>query len=60
MRKAKETFCFFCLAIMLIATVRRLRFAPAKKWGSPDKPLVITFVPSGDTGKITKAGTRHC
>jgi phosphonate transport system substrate-binding protein len=25
--------------------------------GSPDKPLVIAFVPSGDTGKITKAGT---
>ncbi len=24
--------------------------------GSPDKPIVITFVPSGDTGKITKAG----
>jgi len=25
--------------------------------GSPDKPIVMTFVPSGDTGKITKAGT---
>lgn len=25
--------------------------------GSPDKPIVIAFVPSGDTGKITKAGT---
>jgi phosphonate transport system substrate-binding protein len=25
--------------------------------GSADKPIVITFVPSGDTGKITKAGT---
>jgi len=25
--------------------------------GSPDKPIVITFVPSGDTGKITKAGS---
>jgi phosphonate transport system substrate-binding protein len=24
--------------------------------GSPDKPIVMTFVPSGDTGKITKAG----
>jgi phosphonate transport system substrate-binding protein len=24
--------------------------------GSPDKPIVITFVPSGDSGKITKAG----
>ena len=24
--------------------------------GSVDKPLTITFVPSGDTGKITKAG----
>jgi phosphonate transport system substrate-binding protein len=24
--------------------------------GSPDKPIVITFVPSGDTGQITKAG----
>ncbi len=29
----------------------------AGEWGSPEKPLVITFVPSGDTGKITKAGT---
>jgi phosphonate transport system substrate-binding protein len=29
----------------------------AGEWGSPDKPLVITYVPSGDTGKITKAGT---
>lgn len=29
----------------------------AGEWGSPDKPIVITFVPSGDTGKITKAGT---
>jgi phosphonate transport system substrate-binding protein len=28
----------------------------AGELGSPDKPLVITFVPSGDTGKITKAG----
>src|SRR5436190_1158711 len=25
--------------------------------GSTDNPIVITFVPSGDTGKITKAGT---
>jgi phosphonate transport system substrate-binding protein len=25
--------------------------------GSSDKPIVITFVPSGDSGKITKAGT---
>lgn len=25
--------------------------------GAPDNPIVITFVPSGDTGKITKAGT---
>lgn len=25
--------------------------------GSPDNPIVIAFVPSGDTGKITKAGT---
>jgi phosphonate transport system substrate-binding protein len=29
----------------------------AGQWGSPDKPIVITFVPSGDTGKITKAGS---
>lgn len=29
----------------------------AGELGSPDKPIVITFVPSGDTGKITKAGT---
>ena len=25
--------------------------------GSPDNPITITFVPSGDSGKITKAGT---
>jgi phosphonate transport system substrate-binding protein len=25
--------------------------------GSKEKPIVLTFVPSGDTGKITKAGT---
>ena len=29
----------------------------AGELGSADKPIVITFVPSGDTGKITKAGT---
>ena len=29
----------------------------AGKPGSADDPIVITFVPSGDTGKITKAGT---
>jgi len=29
----------------------------AGEWGSPENPLVITYVPSGDTGKITKAGT---
>jgi phosphonate transport system substrate-binding protein len=31
--------------------------AKAGELGSPDKPIVITFVPSGDSGKITKAGT---
>lgn len=32
--------------------------APAAgELGSPDNPIVITFVPSGDTGKITTAGT---
>lgn len=31
--------------------------AAAGELGSTDKPIVITFVPSGDTGKITKAGT---
>jgi phosphonate transport system substrate-binding protein len=39
----------------------RLADAPAAPaaggLGSSDKPIVITFVPSGDTGKITKAGT---
>ena len=30
--------------------------AAAGELGSPDKPIVITFVPSGDSGKITKAG----
>ncbi len=28
----------------------------AGKLGSPEMPIVIAFVPSGDTGKITKAG----
>lgn len=28
----------------------------AGELGSAEKPIVITFVPSGDTGKITKAG----
>jgi phosphonate transport system substrate-binding protein len=32
--------------------------APAAgELGSADNPIVITFVPSGDTGKITKAGS---
>jgi phosphonate transport system substrate-binding protein len=31
--------------------------AAAGALGSADNPIVITFVPSGDTGKITKAGT---
>ena len=31
--------------------------AAAGELGSPDKPIVITYVPSGDTGKITKAGS---
>ncbi len=32
--------------------------APAAgQLGSPENPIVIAFVPSGDTGKITKAGT---
>jgi phosphonate transport system substrate-binding protein len=30
---------------------------PAGQLGAPDKPIIITFVPSGDTGKITRAGT---
>jgi len=29
----------------------------AGKLGSADNPIVLAFVPSGDTGKITKAGT---
>lgn len=32
--------------------------AAAGQLGSADKPIVITFVPSGDTGKITRAGTQ--
>jgi hypothetical protein len=31
--------------------------APRPALGSPENPIVITFVPSGDTGKIAKAGT---
>jgi phosphonate transport system substrate-binding protein len=31
--------------------------AAAGKLGASDSPIIITFVPSGDTGKITKAGT---
>jgi phosphonate transport system substrate-binding protein len=30
--------------------------AKAGELGSPDKPIVLAFVPSGDTGKISKAG----
>jgi phosphonate transport system substrate-binding protein len=30
----------------------------AGAWGSADNPIVLAFVPSGDTGKITKAGTQ--
>ena len=30
--------------------------AAAGELGSPDKPIVITFVPSVDVGKITKGG----
>lgn len=29
----------------------------AGQWGAEDNPIVIAFVPSGDAGKITKAGT---
>jgi phosphonate transport system substrate-binding protein len=29
----------------------------AGELGSPEKPIVLAFVPSGDSGKITKAGT---
>jgi phosphonate transport system substrate-binding protein len=57
MSKAKKVM-FLCLAIVLIATVAITACAPAKKWGTPEDPIVITFVPSGDTGKITKAGTQ--
>ena len=57
MSKAKRIL-FLCLAIMLIAIVAVTACAPAKKWGTPEDPIVITFVPSGDTGKITKAGTQ--
>ncbi len=32
----------------------------AGELGSPDKPVVITFVPSGDTGKITTRRNRDC
>jgi phosphonate transport system substrate-binding protein len=31
--------------------------AAAGTLGAPDKPIVMTFVPSGDVGTITKAGT---
>jgi phosphonate transport system substrate-binding protein len=39
------------------APLATLPTVAAGKPGSADNPLVITFVPSGDTGKITKAGT---
>jgi phosphonate transport system substrate-binding protein len=35
----------------------KLPTVKAGELGSADKPIVITFVPSGDSGKITKAGT---
>jgi len=38
------------------AKLATLPTVAAGEFGSADKPIVITFVPSGDTGKITKAG----
>jgi phosphonate transport system substrate-binding protein len=45
-------------AIPMVCT--KLADAPtvaAGQWGAADNPIVIAFVPSGDTGKITIAGT---
>jgi phosphonate transport system substrate-binding protein len=42
----------------MIAAVALTACAPAKQWGTADNPITITFVPSGDTGKITTAGTQ--
>ncbi len=49
---------FTCLIMVILTTVVITACTPAKKWGTADNPIVITFVPSGDTGKITKAGTQ--
>jgi phosphonate transport system substrate-binding protein len=57
MFKTKRILILFT-AIMMIAAVALTACAPAKQWGTADNPIVITFVPSGDTGKITTAGTQ--
>jgi phosphonate transport system substrate-binding protein len=41
---------------MVCTKLDNMPTAAAGALGSADKPIVITFVPSGDTGKITKAG----
>ena len=46
------------LAVALVLTMILTACTPKPSWGTPDNPIVITFVPSGDTGKITTAGTQ--
>lgn len=62
----KSKKLLFVVAILLIASIvlgacapkPAATAAPVEKvtCGTPEKPCVITFVPSGDTGKITLAG----
>jgi len=46
------------LAAFLVLSMALTACTPKPDWGTPDNPIVITFVPSGDTGKITTAGTQ--
>jgi len=53
----KKRSLLLFVAIMMIAGML-IACAPKQNWGTPENPIVITFVPSGDTGKITTAGTQ--
>jgi len=46
------------LAVVMVLSIAMTACTPTPDWGTPENPIVITFVPSGDTGKITTAGTQ--
>lgn len=53
----KRLFCVSLAAIMVLV-MALTACTPTPDWGTAENPIVITFVPSGDTGKITTAGTQ--